>query len=79
MSEPEAARQNAIHQPLIQERCLCREIVNQFREAFGVSPEVREHFTNSRIEFLKGIRAVIDSRIEHLSNTGHRGTKIAVE
>lgn len=78
MSEQEPAQQNA-NQPLIQERCLCREIVNQFREAFGVSPQVREHFTNSRIEFLKGIRAVIDSRIEHLSNAGQRGTKIAVE
>ena len=78
MSEQEATQQNAT-QPLIQERCLCRELVNQFREAFGVSPEVREHFTNSRIEFLKGIRAVIDNRIEHLSNTGQRGTKIAVE
>jgi hypothetical protein len=78
MSEQEATQQNAT-QPLIQERCLCRELVNQFREAFDVSPKVREHFTNSRIEFLKGIRAVIDSRIEHLSNTGQRGTKIAVE
>jgi hypothetical protein len=78
MSEQEATHQNAT-QPLIQERCLCRELVNQFREAFGVSPNVREHFTNSRIEFLKGIRAIIDSRIEHLSNTGQRGTKIAVE
>jgi len=78
MSEQEATQQNAT-QPLIQERCLCREIVNQLREAFGVSPKVQEHFNNSRIEFLKGIRAVIDSRIEHLSNTGQRGTKIAVE
>ena len=78
MSEQEATHQNAT-QPLIRERCLCRELVNQFREAFGVSPNVREHFTNSRIEFLKGIRAIIDSRIEHLSNTGQRGTKIAVE
>ena len=78
MSEQEATQQNAT-QPLIQERCLCRELVNQFREAFDVSPKVREHFTNSRIEFLKGIRAVIDSRIEHLSSTGQRGTKIAVE
>jgi hypothetical protein len=78
MSEQEATQQNAT-QPPIQERCLCRELVNQLREAFDVSPKVREHFTNSRIEFLKGIRAVIDSRIEHLSNTGQRGTKIAVE
>ena len=78
MSEQEGTQQNAT-QTRIQERCLCREIVNQFREAFGVSPKVREHFTNSRIEFLKGIRAVIDSRIEHLSSAGQRGTKIAVE
>ena len=78
MSEQEATQHNAT-QPLIQERCLCRELVNHFREAFDVSPKVREHFTNSRIEFLKGIRAVIDSRIEHLSNASQRGTKIAVE
>ena len=78
MSEQEATHQNAA-EPLRQEGCLCREIVNQFREALGVSPKVKEHFTNSRIEFLKGIRAVIDSRIEHLSNPGQRGTKIAVE
>ena len=78
MSEQEASQQNAT-QTVGQERCLCREIVNQFRDAFGVSPKVREHFTNSRIEFLKGIRAVIDSRIEHLSKAAPRGTKIAVE
>jgi hypothetical protein len=63
----------------IQERCLCRELVNQLREAFDVSPKVREQFTNSRIEFLKGIRVVIDSRNERPSNTGQRGTKIAVD
>jgi hypothetical protein len=78
MSEQQATQQNTT-EPVIQERCLCREIVNQFRDAFGMSPSVREHFTNSRIEFLKGIRAVIDSRIEHLSKAGQRGTKIAVE
>ena len=66
-------------QPVIHERCLCREIVDQFREVFGVSPKVREHFVNSRIEFLKGIRAIIDNRIEHLSSPHQHGTKIAVE
>ena len=59
--------------------CLCREVLDQFRETFGVSENVREHFTNSRIEFLKGIRAVIDNRIESLGKAGQRGTKIAVE
>jgi hypothetical protein len=78
MSEQEGTQQN-MTQPVTQERCLCREIVSQFRDVFDVPPNVREHFTNSRIEFLKGIRAVIDNRIEHLSNTAQRGTKIAVE
>ncbi len=78
MSEQETTQQN-VSQAAVHERCLCREMLEQVREVFGVSPNVQEHFTNSRIEFLKGIRAIIDNRIEHLSNTGQRGTKIAVE
>jgi hypothetical protein len=77
MSEQETttnARQTGTH-----ERCLCREVVDQFRESFGLPPEVRDHFNNSRIEFLKGLRAIIDSRIEHLSKPSQHGTKIAVE
>lgn len=66
---------------VIQERCLCRDVLDQVRQVFGLPPEVKEHFNNSRIEFLKGIRAVIDSRIEHLSKAASHsgGTKIAVE
>jgi len=78
MSEQETT-QKSESQPLVSEGCLCREVLEQVRECFGVSPEVREHFTNSRIEFLKGIRAVIDGRIERHSKTSQRGTKIAVE
>jgi len=78
MSEQETNRQDAT-QPVAHERCLCREVVEQVRESFGVSPEVREHLRNSRIEILKAIRAVIDSRIEHLSKPSQRGAKIAVE
>jgi len=78
MSAQKTTRQEA-NQRATDERCLCRELLDQFRETFGVSENVREHFTNSRIEFLKGIRAVIDSRIESLGKTGQRGTKIAVE
>jgi hypothetical protein len=61
------------------EGCLCREVLSQLRVCLGISPDVQEHFNNSRIEFLKGIRAVIDQRIEHLSSTGQQGTKISVE
>ncbi len=62
-----------------QEPCLCRELLNQVRVCFGISAEVEQHFNNSRVEFLKGIRAVIDQRIEHLSSAGQQGTKISVE
>ena len=77
MSEEQTA-QNAT-QPVTQERCLCREVIDSFREQFHVPDDVQEHFKNSRIEFLKGIRAIIDSRIEKLSSVNPRGAKIAVE
>ena len=77
MSE-QSTQQNA-GQSVAYERCLCREVVDQMRDFLGVSPQVREHFTNSRIELLKGIRAIIDSRIEQLSKASPAGTKIAVE
>lgn len=61
------------------ERCLCREIVDRFEKAFDVPPAVRQHLTNSRVEFLKAVRAVIDHRIEHLSESGRQGSHIPVE
>lgn len=79
MSEQETTQQNQTPS-VVHESCLCREVLEQVRECLSISPEVREHFTNSRIEFLKGIRAVLDRRIEQLSKTGQQhGTKIAVE
>jgi hypothetical protein len=39
----------------------------------------RDHFRNSRIEFLKGIRSLLDERIANLSRKESRGTKVAVE
>ena len=59
--------------------CLCCEVLDHLHECFHFSPAVRQHLSNSRIEFLKAIRGVIDQRIEHLSNSGQRGAKIAVE
>jgi hypothetical protein len=78
MSEQEATQQKA-GRPATHEGCLCREVLEQVREHLSLSPEIHEHFANSRIEFLKGIRAIIDSRIERLSRTSQRGAKIAVD
>ena len=41
--------------------------------------ETHEHFRNSRIEALKGIRSMLDARIERLSKQSPKGSKITVE
>jgi len=61
------------------EPCPCRELLNGVRELLGISPAVRQHLANSRVEFLKAVRQVIDDRIEHLSAQARPGTKVAVE
>jgi hypothetical protein len=43
------------------------------------SDATRGHFRNSRIEFLKGVRSLIDDRIAHLSREEHKGTHVTVE
>jgi hypothetical protein len=62
-----------------QERCLCCEVLDLVRARLGVSPRVRQHLENSRIELLKAVRQVIDDRIEHLSQAAQPGTRIRVE
>ena len=47
------------------ERCLCYEVFDLFRSRLGVSPRVKEHLANSRIE--------------HLSKPVQHGTRIRVE
>jgi hypothetical protein len=78
MNEPQeaqsTAREHAPHEP-----CPCREIVDTVREYLGVSPAVRQHLANSRVEFLKALREMLDARIAHLSTQPQKGTKVAVE
>jgi len=47
----------------------------------GCFPEAtREHFRASRVEFLKGLRSLLDARIAHLSKEEeHKGTHVTVE
>jgi hypothetical protein len=39
----------------------------------------REHFRNARLEVLKGVRKILDDRIDHLSQHDTKGTKVTVE
>src|SRR3954447_13235475 len=43
------------------------------------SDATNDHFRNSRVEFLKGVRSLIDDRINHLSKNESKGTRVVVE
>jgi hypothetical protein len=43
------------------------------------SDATKDHFRNSRVEFLKGIRSLLDDRIAHLSRDERKGTHVTVE
>ena len=78
MNQQETTQQSST-QGMAEERCLCREALDRVQECFSVSPRVRQHLANSRVELLKAIRAVIDERIERVASAGQAGTKVAVE
>ena len=79
MSDPQANQSQSAEPAAAYERCLCRELLDHFRAHFHVTPEVKQHLVNSRVEFLKAIREVIDDRIDHLTTKASHGTKISVE
>ncbi len=64
-------------------KCACMgagPALTDFLERMGPSEEVKAHFRAARLEVLKGIRALLDARIEQLSRTGEeKGSTIPVE
>ena len=62
--------------------CLCQgggPVLSEFFRRLGPPEEARRHFDAARVEFLKGLRALIDARIEQVSKARAKGEKIAVE
>ena len=60
----------------------CQQAGEAFRklaELFTPPEEAGNHFRQARIEMLKGVRDLIDHRIEVLSRSHAKGTKITVE
>lgn len=53
--------------------------MSEFLRRIGPPEGAKHHFDTARIEFLKGIRALIDARIENLSQPETKGTKVPVE
>jgi hypothetical protein len=66
--------------------CWCKEINEEMAKlgnvikGLGPSDQVKEHFRNSRVEFLKGLRRLIDEKIEKAQSHGaSHGTTVPVE
>lgn len=62
--------------------CICGgagPALTEFLKNLGPNEATKSHFTQARVEFLKGLRAMIDSKIEELSKTEEKGTKVTVE
>ncbi len=62
--------------------CVCQgagPVLSDFLRRLGPPEEARHHFDAARVEFLKGLRALIDARIEQVTKAKAKGEKIAVE
>ena len=66
--------------------CWCKEINEEMAKlgsmfkGFGPSEQVKDHFRNSRVEFLKGLRRLLDEKIEKAQSHGQaHGTSVPVE
>lgn len=62
--------------------CLCQgagPALSELLRRLGPPPEAKRHFDAARVEILKGIRSLIDARIQDLSQPETKGESITVE
>jgi hypothetical protein len=76
---PEAATETKVESaPAHGPGCFFCEALKPFLERTW-SDATRNHFRNSRVEFLKGIRSLVDAQIARLSREERKGTHVTVE
>ena len=64
--------------------CSVGSFFTELEKTFGKKSSFYKHKTRSKIEFLKGVKSLLDDRIEHLEKkgskkTGAKLTKVKVE
>jgi hypothetical protein len=64
--------------------CPVGTFFKDLEKAFGKKSPFYKHMTQSKIEFLKGVKSLLDERIEHLEKKGSKKagakmTKVKVE
>ena len=55
--------------------CPVGKFFSDFEKAFGKKSKFYEHMTRSRVEFFKGIRSLVDAKIEVLEKKASAGNK----
>lgn len=55
----------------------CLNVKPFFRKAW--SEATQDHFRSARVEFLKGVRSLLDDRINNLARHETKGTHVTVE
>jgi hypothetical protein len=66
--------------PAASAQCICQgtmPVLTELLRRLGPPEPVRRHFDAARLEFLKGLRALLDARIAEVSKP--KGEKIEVE
>jgi iron-sulfur cluster repair protein YtfE (RIC family) len=80
MSEAAAGTAGAPNRAYIDDICdFVRNTLNSMADAVTPPAEACQHFRESRIEFLRGIRTIIDHRIDHLSRKNQTGARVNVD
>jgi hypothetical protein len=62
--------------------CLCRgtgPALSDLLRRLGPPEAARRHFETAQLEILKGLRSLLDARIERGSKSSGKGAKITVE
>jgi hypothetical protein len=62
--------------------CLCQGLgpgLSEWLRHLGPPEQARQHFEAARLEILKGLRALIDARIQQVSKRRNKGQTIQVE
>lgn len=56
-----------------------REGLHRVADALTPPQSALDHFRESRIEMLRGMRDILDHRIDRLSRRGSQGTRVTVD
>jgi transcription initiation factor IIF auxiliary subunit len=68
MAEQKKAKESTVDCPMAQ---FCRDLEN----AFGKESKFAAHLRRSRIEFLKGVKALVEDRIDYLEKRAEKKEK----